>query len=183
MASAIHETVTDLEQVRQQLAQSADGILEDMARQARCSMRDIIHCLPRSLWTEVRGRHFINVMHALSDWGDLVTVIHNQDVILEFKGPIPRGKTGHGFFNLHGGTGLSGHLRPERCAHIVFVRRPFMGMETASIQFFNETGECMFKVFLGRDEQRQLRRDQLDLFERLQKALLHLDQADQEACA
>jgi putative heme utilization carrier protein HutX len=87
---------------------------------------------------------------------------------VEFCGPLPEGKIGHGMYNLQGGrSGLSGHLRPENCKAIFLVRRPFMGMKTLSVQFFNADGETIFKIYVGRDEKRALKSDQVERFERL----------------
>jgi putative heme iron utilization protein len=63
--------------------------------------------------------------------------------------------------------GLHGHLRHERCAAIAFVERPFMGKSSAFIAFLNVDGGIMFKVFVGRDEARALRQDQLERFNSL----------------
>jgi heme iron utilization protein len=63
--------------------------------------------------------------------------------------------------------GLHGHLRHERCAAIAFVERPFMGKSSAFIAFINVDGGIMFKVFVGRDEARALRADQLQRFQAL----------------
>jgi putative heme iron utilization protein len=50
---------------------------------------------------------------------------------------------------------------------IAFVERPFMGRPSAAILFFNVDGEIMFKIFVGRDEKRELRADQLERFRAL----------------
>ena len=55
----------------------------------------------------------------------------------------------------------------ERCAAIAFVERPFMGKSSAFIAFINLDGGIMFKVFVGRDETRTLRADQLQRFHAL----------------
>ena len=55
----------------------------------------------------------------------------------------------------------------ERCAAIAFVERPFMGKSSAFIAFVNVDGGIMFKVFVGRDEARALRADQLERFRAL----------------
>lgn len=39
-----------------------------------------------------------------------------------------------------------------------------MGMDTLSAQFFNADGEAMFKIFVGRDENRRLKADQVERF-------------------
>jgi putative heme utilization carrier protein HutX len=64
-------------------------------------------------------------------------------------------------------TGFHGHLRHERCAGLAFVERPFMGRLSASVLFLNLDGGIMFKVFVGRDEKRELLADQLARFRAL----------------
>ena len=58
-----------------------------------------------------------------------------------------------------------------RSLHIAFVERNFMRMATASIIFLNKNGEAMFKIFVGRDEKRQLKADQLDKFRSLAQSV------------
>jgi putative heme utilization carrier protein HutX len=65
---------------------------------------------------------------------------------------------------------LGGHLRIARCAAIYFIDRPFFGRRSCSLQFINIDGGAMFKVFVGRDEKRELLADQLVRFERLRDA-------------
>ena len=76
-------------------------------------------------------------------------------------------RIGRGYFNLMRPKGLHGHLRHERCDAIAFVERPFMGKSSAFIAFINIDGGIMFKVFVGRDEERALRQDQLARFHSL----------------
>jgi len=76
------------------------------------------------------------------------------------------GEIGRGYFNLMQLKGLHGHLRHERCDAIAFVERP-MGKSSAFIAFLNVDGGIMFKVFVGRDEARALRPDQLERFNAL----------------
>jgi hypothetical protein len=62
-------------------------------------------------------------------------------------------------------------LRHERCAGIAFMERPFFGRLSASINFFNGDGGIMFKVFVGRDDKRELIADQLTAFRNLANRL------------
>jgi putative heme utilization carrier protein HutX len=66
-----------------------------------------------------------------------------------------------------GSKGFHGHLRHERCAGLAFVERPFMGRLSVSILFFNVDGGIMFKIFVGRDDMRELKADQLAAFRAL----------------
>lgn len=154
--------------VRKALAENPGGILEATASQHGLSLQDTIECLPAAMWKRVSGAHFIDVLQDISQWGSVTLISHTKDVILEVEGPLPTGSVGHGFYNLAGGSALSGHLRADNCKAIVFLRRPFMGKETLSVQFFNADGEAMFKIFVGRDETRALKPDQVARFAQLE---------------
>ncbi len=55
----------------------------------------------------------------------------------------------------------------DRCAGIALMERSFFGRLSASINFFNNDGDSMFKVFVGRDEKRELLAGQLAAFRKL----------------
>lgn len=156
---------TTIGKIKDALAAKPDGILEMLAEEHAVPLRVVMDCLPGESVAVVDGAHFVEVMSDIAEWGDVTFICHTKDAVVEVFGPLPHGKIGHGMYNLQGGkSGLSGHLRPERCAAIYFVRRPFMGMETVSVQFFNAEGAAMFKIYVGRDEQRRLRADQVERF-------------------
>lgn len=168
------QTGTDgsaLEALRARLASRVGGVLETVAAEHGVSLRTVIGCLPEELWSEAGGEHFCEVMAEVATWGPVRLIVHTEDGVFEFSGPLPAGTLGHGFFNLHGAGALSGHLRAERCRSIVFLRRPFMGKQTASIQFFNAAGGAMFKLFVGRDDSGELCADQLARFDALERRL------------
>jgi putative heme utilization carrier protein HutX len=106
-------------------------------------------------------------MDEVAKWGDVTVIIHTDDGVMEIGGPIPPGKVAKEYFNLSGKIGFHGHLRYERCAGVAFVERPFFGRLSASILFLNVDGGIMFKIFVGRDEQRELIGHQLDAFRAL----------------
>ena len=155
--------------VREALGERLDGVLEAAAAELGRSLEAGLESLPAGRWSRIPGDHFIDVLQDVADWGETITIVHTRDVIVEFSGRFPGGRIGHGFYNLTGDSPLSGHLRHANCRNIVFLRRPFMGMDTLSIQFLNADGEAMFKVFVGRDAQRRLRADQVERFARLER--------------
>jgi putative heme utilization carrier protein HutX len=160
--------MSQLNHVRQELADKPDGILEAVASTHGLPLQRVVECLPADKWKRITGEYFIDVMQDVSGWGSITFIVHTKDAIVEFEGPLPGGTSGHGFYNLKGGGGLSGHLRGANCHAIIFLRRSFMGMETLSIQFFNADGESMFKIFVGRDENRRLKADQIERFATLE---------------
>lgn len=158
--------VVDLrERLRLRFEGNADGVIETLAAEHGLTPLAATRLLPESRcrWTE--GTRFEAVMAELSRWGAVLFLVHTPSVILEVKGEIPPGEAGRGFFNLHGESPIGGHLRASRCTDIAFVRRPFMGLDSASVQFFDEDGAAMFKVYVRRNADRSLDQEQLARFE------------------
>lgn len=156
-----------LEELRARFARNADGVLEMVAAQSGLTTLQVAECLPDSCYGIADGEHFVEIMNELSEWGDILLIVHTPDAIIECAGPLPKGDFGRGFFNLGAGSPIRGHIRAERCSKICLIRRPFMGMETCSIQFFNGHGEAMFKIFVSRDEADALNPGQVARFETL----------------
>ena len=146
------------------LAENPGAIVEEVAREHRVTTREVVTALPKAMRKFVTGSAFIDVMKDVGSWGDVTLIIHTDDGIMEFGGPVPAGEVGRGYYNVPGSKGFHGHLRHERCAGIAFVERPFMNKLSASILFFNIDGGIMFKIFVGRDEKRELKADQMERF-------------------
>ena len=146
-----------------------DGTLEAIAGQYNTTLLDVVRHLPSH--TLVSGDRFDTVWDSVCQWGKVTTLVHTADVILEFTGELPSGFHRHGYFNLRGKKGMTGHIKAENCTHIALVERKFMAMDTASILFFNAAGSAMFKIYLGRDDHRQLLSEQVDAFRTLAAAL------------
>lgn len=160
--------LSNLDRLRQELAAKPGGMLEAVACAYALPLQRVVECLPGGMWKRISGAHFIDVMQDIAGWGDITFIVHTKDAIVELEGPLPGGASGGGFYNLKGGNGLSGHLRAAHCGAIVFLRRPFMGTDTLSVQFFNADGEAMFKIFVGRDQNRRLMADQVERFAALE---------------
>jgi len=91
--------------------------------------------------------------------------------VLECAGRIPPGSFGRGYFNIHGDSPIGGHLKADNCTRIAFVSRPFVGRPSRSLQFFNGAGEAMFKIFVRRDDKRELLPEQVARFDALRSSL------------
>jgi len=157
--------------LREKLSENPGVVFEDAAREHNLPPRAIVEALPETMRSFAPGLAFIVAMDDLATWGDVTLIVHTDDGIMEFGGPIPKGQVARGYFNLMGRTGFHGHLRHERCAGIAFVERPFMGRTSCLLIFLNSEGGIMFKVFVGRDEQGQLRADQVEKFKALRDRL------------
>lgn len=154
------------ESLRAALQEKPNGVLEEIAAQYATSVRAVLDALPADMRSCCDGSHFEAVMGDVSGWGDVTFLVHTPDVIMEYKGGVPQGRTARGYYNLEGGA-LGGHLRGENCAAIYFVRRPFMKLDTRALWFINRDGAAMFKIFVGRNEDRSLKSEQVERFEAL----------------
>jgi heme iron utilization protein len=152
---------TELAELRAYMTDNPGAVIEDAARQRKVAPRAVIEALPSQMFRIGDGGEFASTMQDIAEWGEVTLIVHTDDAIFEFTGAIPAGEIGRGYFNLMQPKGLHGHLRHERCGGIAFVERPFMGKQSAFVAFLNVDGGIMFKVFVGRDETRALRTDQL----------------------
>ena len=158
---------TELADLKAYMTDNPGAVIEDVARERKGTARAVLEALPAEMLRVGPGNAFAESMQDIAQWGEVTLIVHTDDAIFEFTGSIPAGEVGRGYFNLMQPKGLHGHLRHERCAAVAFVERPFMGKSSAFIAFINVDGGIMFKVFVGRDETRALRGDQLQRFHAL----------------
>ena len=153
-------------QLRQSLEKNPAQILEMLAAKNQCSYEDVLQCLPQNLLWKTEGSRIVEILQTIAAWNESVTFIaHTPDAIVEVTAPIPNGKIGNGFYNFeHPKTdgGIHGHIYYENCSAIYLVERPFMGKSTCSLNFINQQGGAMFKIFVSRDEQGELLAHQVE---------------------
>jgi heme iron utilization protein len=147
------------------------AIVETVAKEYGVTLREVVEALPEANRRFAPGSDFVEAMTEVASWGQVTVIIHTEDGVNEFTGPVPEGKIAQGYYNLAGPTGFHGHLRYERCAGIAFVERPLFGRLSVSMLFLNIDGGIMFKIFVGRDEKRELLADQLAKFRALANRL------------
>jgi putative heme utilization carrier protein HutX len=161
----------DLAALRRVMAENPGGVIEDVARDNNVTPREVIEALPDDMRGFAPGSAFVPAMQDIATWGEVTLIIHTDDGIFEVTEPVGSGEVGRGYYNIMKPKGMHGHLRHERCGGIAFVERPFMGKSSAFVAFLNVDGGVMFKVFVGRDENRALKADQLDRFRALANRL------------
>ena len=162
---------TGLADLKKHMADNPGAVIEDVAREKNVTARTVIEALPDEMRSFASGSAFVPAMQDIATWGDVTLIVHTEDGIFEITEPVANGEIGRGYYNLSKPKGLHGHLRHERCAGVAFVERPFMGKSSAFVAFLNVDGGVMFKVFVGRDETRALKADQLEKFRALAKRL------------
>ncbi|KZK95642.1 ChuX-like family protein [Pseudovibrio sp. Ad46] len=155
-------------ELKEKLAENPAGILESIAKEHGLSMADTIRCLPEEMWREHSGERFDEVIKAIPAWGNVTSIANTGDMIFEVKGPFPEGSYARGFYNLKQTEGgFSGHIKADACHSIMFLKRPFFSKLAVSINFLNADGNCYLKIFLGRDEEGQIKPDQIEKFDEL----------------
>lgn len=157
--------------VRDLLKAKPDGVVEAVAQEAGVPPQVVLEALPEASRAFLAPEHFEAAWQAMAGWGDVLFVVHTPDIVLECVGALPEGKSGSGYFNIHGDSPIGGHIRASNCRAIYFVDRLFHGRRSCSVQFYNGSGEAMFKVFVRRDKERNLVSEQLAAFEALRTAL------------
>ncbi|MET0219404.1 MAG: heme utilization cystosolic carrier protein HutX [Tardiphaga sp.] len=164
--------MTAADDLKSHMRDNPGAVIEDVARARNVTPRAVIEALPAEMVTIGGGADaFVTAMQDIATWGEVTLIVHTEDGIFETTAPLSAGSIGHGYYNLTEPKGLHGHLRHERCAGVAFVERPFMGKSSAFVAFLNVDGGVMFKVFVGRDETRALKADQVEKFRALAKAM------------
>ncbi len=162
---------TQKERIGAALQENPGAVLDELAREHGVTTRDIVSLLPASEAVSVDGERFEDIMREMTAWGELTLLVNTGDVILEAKGDLPKGSMGQGYYNLHGKP-IGGHLKASNCDLIAFVSRKLFSSDTHSVQFYNRQGDCMFKVYLGRDAKRQLIPEQVERFKAFRDAMV-----------
>lgn len=162
-----------IEHARALLAAKPDGLIEAIAREAGVSTRTVLELLPAGQRLFVAPERFEALWQELASWGTVLFLMHTPDIVLEVEGALPVGSFGHGYYNIHGDSPIGGHIKAENCRAIYLVdRATAQGRRACSVQFFNASGEAMFKIFVRRDASRALLPDQLNRFEALKASFV-----------
>lgn len=157
--------------LRELMAKEPGALIEKIAKEQDTTPRVVVEALPEAMRRFAPGSAFVAAMQDIGSWGELTVIIHTEDGVFEVSSAVPAGEIGHGYYNIPGSSAFHGHLRHERCAAIAFVERPTMGRASAAVLFFNPEGNVSFKIFVGRDDKRELKADQLAKFRALAEKL------------
>ena len=131
---------------------------------------EVVAAFPNDMAVMLDGSRAQEILEGLVGWGPVTTIVHSFGSIFEVKAPFPKGKVARGYYNLMGKEGeLHGHLKLDNVKHIGLVSKSFMGRESHYFGFFSETGENIFKIYLGRNEKRELIADQVERFKALKE--------------
>lgn len=161
------------EQVAELLAANPHLHTTDLAKQLNVGEGAIIKALPNNLVTLLPQDQVQPLLDQLPSWGSVTTIIEKAGSLWEVKAPFPAGTHARGYFNLNMGhtanpeLQLQGHLLTESFTQVALVAKPFRGKESYAIVFLLANDEVAFKVYLGRDAERNLLPEQVARFKEL----------------
>lgn len=155
------------QQVADLLAQNPNIITLEIAEKLQRPEGEILCALPAQFVRLFPAERAEEILQTISNWGVFTTIIEKEGSIFEIKDRFPSGIIGRGYYNLNmkdDEGALHGHLKLDTIGKIAFVSLPFRGKESYNIAFIAQNGQTIFKVYLGRDEQRQLFPQQVQSF-------------------
>lgn len=159
------------QQVATMLAQNPNMITLEMAAQLQRPEGEILCALPSEFVRLFPAQRAEEILQAISQWGTFTTIIEKEGSIFEIKDRFPSGMIARGYYNLNMKDeegALHGHLKLDSIGQIAFVSLPFRGKESYNIAFIAKNGQTIFKVYLGRDDKRQLFPEQVEKFKSFQ---------------
>lgn len=155
------------QQVATLLTENPNIITLEIAEKLQRPEGEILCALPEQFVRVFPAERAEDILKAISQWGIFTTIIEKEGCIFEIKDRFPSGMIGRGYYNLNMKDeegAIHGHLKLDAIAKIAFISLPFRGKESYNIAFISNTGKTIFKVYLGRDEQRQLFPEQIEHF-------------------
>ncbi|WP_320034772.1 heme utilization cystosolic carrier protein HutX [Halarcobacter sp.] len=128
----------------------------------------VLQNIDESLAKAIDGKYFDDVIEDISKWGKILMIKITPSFVIEIKDNMPTGTYGHGYYNFDSkDSSISGHLKVDDIDKIIFVSKKHRGMLSLSVVFYDSKGEHIFKVFVSRDENRELISSQVEMFNKL----------------
>ncbi len=113
----------------------------------------------------VDASKFDEIIEDISTWGKILMIKITPSFVIEIKDYMPTGTYGHGYYNFDSKeSSISGHLKVSDIEKIVFSSKVHRGMLSHSVVFNDINDEHIFKVFVTRDENKEILKEQFDKF-------------------
>ncbi len=145
-----------MQTLQEKIAELVEGkkihTLGHIAQECAVSELEVAKAMPQGMCVVAPLDDFAALWEELTTWPVATFIMTHAGSVIEIKGQLPKGKLGHGYFNLGHGLPLSGHLYPDTIKTIGFLSLPFMGLESLSVQFFDAEGKVVFAIYVGREK-------------------------------
>lgn len=143
--------------VNEALEKNENFMPQTLAQELSVPLESVISALPAEMRVSAPASDFLEIWEEISTWEKITFMASTAGIILEISCQLPKGKSGHGMYNLMGkGLPFGGHVMPDKIASVWFVSKPLFGLESHSVQFFDHEGNQAFAMYLGRGDDRQI---------------------------
>ena len=139
------------EKVAAVLSSKAPATLKTLAAATGLTELEASKLLPADSRAYADGSKFDAVWSSACAWPSATFFLEPLGNVIEVSCKLAEGKHGMGYYNIFHGSPLGGHLKADAVKTIGFITLPFMGRESHFLAFFNEEGESMFQVYVGRE--------------------------------
>ena len=145
-ATELKQQVTDF------IKENPSMLVRSMAFSLKATELDITDALPEGLSLKAPAEDFVGIWEEVCTWEKVLFMAETPGMILEVAGPLPKGKFGHGMYNLNDKSfALGGHILAGNIKAVRLVSKPAFGKESHYLSFFSAEGLCCFSLYLGRD--------------------------------
>jgi len=164
--AAIHQLMTDQPRLRS----------IEVALALNCTELQVIQALPEQEVNMLPAEQAQYLLTDIAGWGKVTCIIEVSGFVFEVKAPLPKGKNAYGYYNLsHDSDGLQGHLKLDNLSAIALLNRKVRGKLSYYVQFFDLSGNSVFKIYLGRDKDGQVNPAQITRFNALSALTMNED--------
>lgn len=137
----------------------------EIAKELNTTEYKVLQNINKNLAKAVEAKYFDEIIENIATWGKILMIKITPSFVIEINDNMPTGTYGHGYYNFDSKeSSISGHLKVSDIDKIIFVSKNHRGMLSHSIVFYNEKGEHIFKIFVARDENRELIPSQVEKF-------------------
>lgn len=145
------DTTNLKEIITQYLQEKKPLMLSQIAKEHGVTELQVAQNLPADMVSFAPKEAFESIWQELVTWEKCTFIVQHLGSTFEICGKLNKGSFGYGYFNLNGDEALHGHLDVKDISCVTFLSMPFMGLESHSVQFFNEAGTVKFSVYVGRE--------------------------------
>lgn len=143
--------------VRMQLKEDPYFMPQVLAENLGVPLARIFAAMPEDMCSYAPGDAATAIWEAMTEWEKVTFMAATPGAILEISCRLPKGRRGHGMYNLMDKKNpLGGHFLMDKVDSICFVSKPVFKMESHSVQFLDAEGRQCFAVYLGRNEKREI---------------------------
>ncbi|QKF68605.1 putative heme iron utilization protein, ChuX/HutX family [Arcobacter venerupis] len=137
----------------------------EIAQKLNVNEYEVLQNINDNIAKAVDGSKFDEIIEDISTWGKILMIKITPSFVIEIKDNMPTGTYGHGYYNFDSNdSSISGHLKVNDIEKIIFISKKHRGMISHSVVFYDIQGEHILKIFVNRDENKELNQEQVEKF-------------------